>query len=230
MYEKLSSAPWPQGFIDDLWDRFSADKLPEKPLNLDPDELLGTADYVIAAVKIKPRDRDILRQHYKEGMTFIRIAEMNSLTLARITEMARRGLKDIRSAHWVMELLSMGVRAYAQRDYREQATEAFQQAVAEKAEELVEKQIPIETVVAEDTSMPIGELFLSTRSYNALKRAGLDTAGSILKLSTGYDLLKIRNLGINGIREILGKLEAEGYDVSHLRDVEEKYETDRTDE
>ena len=228
MYEKLSSAPWPQGFIDDLWDR--GHDLPEKPTGLDPDELLGTAEYVLAAVKIKPRDKEILRQHYKDGLTFTRIAEMNNLTLSRITEMARRGLKDIRSARWVMELLSMGVRAYAQRDYKEQATEAFRKAVSTKAEELVEKQLPIETVVAEDTSMPIGELFLSTRSYNALKRAGLDTAGSILKLSTGYDLLKIRNLGINGIREILGKLESEGYDVTHLRDVEEKYEANRTDE
>lgn len=54
--------------------------------------------------------------------------------------------------------------------------------------------------------MPIEELDLSVRSYNCLKRGGINTIYE-LTLKTADDLLKIRNLGKKSLEEIETKLE-----------------------
>ena len=53
--------------------------------------------------------------------------------------------------------------------------------------------------------MKIEELQLSVRSYNALKRAGIETVEQ-LRRKTTLDLYKIRNLGETSIKEIRSKL------------------------
>ena len=53
--------------------------------------------------------------------------------------------------------------------------------------------------------MKIEELDLSVRSYNALKRAGIETVEQ-LRRKTTLDLYKIRNLGETSIAEIRSKL------------------------
>ena len=53
--------------------------------------------------------------------------------------------------------------------------------------------------------IPIEELDLSIRSYNCLRRAGIDSVGQLRRLSED-DLLHIRNLGRKGIEEIKQKL------------------------
>lgn len=55
--------------------------------------------------------------------------------------------------------------------------------------------------------MPVEELELTQRSYNCLKRAGLDSVQDIIK-KTYDDLLKVRNLGQKSADEIKTKLEA----------------------
>lgn len=57
--------------------------------------------------------------------------------------------------------------------------------------------------------MPIEELDLSVRSYNCLKRGGINTIYE-LTLKTADDLLKIRNLGKKSLEEIETKLEELG--------------------
>lgn len=54
-------------------------------------------------------------------------------------------------------------------------------------------------------STPLEELDLSMRSYNLLKRAGIHTAGELCKM-TDEQLMKIRNLGAKGVREVRRKL------------------------
>ena len=59
--------------------------------------------------------------------------------------------------------------------------------------------------------MPIEEMDLSVRSYNCLKRANINTAEDLVKKSKG-DMLKVKNLGLKSIDEIIQKLE--GYGLS----------------
>jgi DNA-directed RNA polymerase subunit alpha len=57
--------------------------------------------------------------------------------------------------------------------------------------------------------MKIEDLVLSVRSYNCLKRAGIETIGE-LTAKTEEDMIKVRNLGRKSLKEIKEKLEALG--------------------
>ena len=53
--------------------------------------------------------------------------------------------------------------------------------------------------------MPIEDMDLSVRSYNCLKRAGINTVQELTKKSR-EDMLKVRNLGLKSIDEVFEKL------------------------
>ncbi|NLY52918.1 MAG: DNA-directed RNA polymerase subunit alpha, partial [Firmicutes bacterium] len=53
--------------------------------------------------------------------------------------------------------------------------------------------------------MPIEELDLSVRSYNCLKRAGVNTVEELTR-KTEEDMLKVRNLGKKSLQEVKDKL------------------------
>lgn len=57
--------------------------------------------------------------------------------------------------------------------------------------------------------LPIEEMDLSVRSYNCLKRAGINNVEDLTKRSRG-DMLKVKNLGIKSIDEVIAKLESYG--------------------
>ncbi|MDN5293863.1 MAG: DNA-directed polymerase subunit alpha [Eubacteriales bacterium] len=53
--------------------------------------------------------------------------------------------------------------------------------------------------------MPIEELDLSVRSYNCLKRAGINTVEELIQ-KTPEDMMKVRNLGKKSLEEVMNKL------------------------
>jgi DNA-directed RNA polymerase subunit alpha len=53
--------------------------------------------------------------------------------------------------------------------------------------------------------MTIEELDLSVRSYNCLKRAGINTVGELIN-KTEDDMMKVRNLGKKSLEEVQQKL------------------------
>ena len=57
--------------------------------------------------------------------------------------------------------------------------------------------------------MNIDELELSVRSYNCLKRAGINTVEELCN-KTPDDMMKVRNLGRKSLEEVLGKLQELG--------------------
>ncbi|MFO7266156.1 MAG: DNA-directed RNA polymerase subunit alpha [Bacillota bacterium] len=73
---------------------------------------------------------------------------------------------------------------------------------ADNLEVLVKKD---ETPKDRILSMTIEELDLSVRSYNCLKRAGINTVEELIK-KTEADMLKVRNLGKKSLQEVKEKL------------------------
>ena len=61
----------------------------------------------------------------------------------------------------------------------------------------------------EDLEMTIEELDLSVRSYNCLKRAGINTVEELANKSED-DMMKVRNLGKKSLEEVIQKLEELG--------------------
>ena len=56
---------------------------------------------------------------------------------------------------------------------------------------------------------PIEEMELSVRSYNCLKRAGIDTVGDLAQ-KTRAEMMKVRNMGAKSMEEVIAKLESYG--------------------
>ena len=63
------------------------------------------------------------------------------------------------------------------------------------------------------TDMSIDELELSVRSYNCLKRAGINTVKELCK-KTPEDMMKVRNLGRKSLEEVLEKLKELGFTLN----------------
>ena len=60
--------------------------------------------------------------------------------------------------------------------------------------------------------MTIEELDLSVRSFNCLKRAGINTVAD-LTTKTEEDMMKVRNLGRKSLEEVIQKLQSLGFDL-----------------
>jgi DNA-directed RNA polymerase subunit alpha len=60
---------------------------------------------------------------------------------------------------------------------------------------------------------PVEDLELTVRSYNCLKREGIDTIGQLATMSE-EELMNIRNLGMKSVDEIRSKLLEYGYTLA----------------
>lgn len=60
--------------------------------------------------------------------------------------------------------------------------------------------------------LPIEEMDLSVRSYNCLKKAGINTIQDLLKKSKS-DMFKVRYLGAKSVEEVIQKLESYGFSL-----------------
>ena len=81
---------------------------------------------------------------------------------------------------------------------------------AKTAEVMVEKEDDEKEKVLE---MSIDELELSVRSYNCLKRAGINTVEELTN-KTSDDMMKVRNLGRKSLEEVLAKLKELGLQLN----------------
>lgn len=82
---------------------------------------------------------------------------------------------------------------------------------AKKAEIMVERP---ETKKEKVLEMTIEDLDMSVRSFNCLKRAGIDTVEDLIN-RTEEDMIKVRNLGKKSLEEVIQKLHSLGLDLKH---------------
>ncbi len=85
---------------------------------------------------------------------------------------------------------------------------------AKKAEIMVERE---ETKKEKVLEMTIEELDMSVRSFNCLKRAGIDTVEDLTN-RTEEDMIKVRNLGKKSLEEVIQKLRSLGLDLKKEED------------
>ena len=85
---------------------------------------------------------------------------------------------------------------------------------AKKAESMIERE---ETKKEKVLEMTIEELDMSVRSFNCLKRAGIDTVEDLTN-RTEDDMIKVRNLGKKSLEEVIQKLHSLGLDLKKEED------------
>ena len=83
-----------------------------------------------------------------------------------------------------------------------------------KAEIMVERQ---ETIKEKVLEMTIEDLDMSVRSFNCLKRAGIDTVEDLTK-RTESEMIKFRNLGKKSLDEVIQKLHSLGLELKREDD------------
>lgn len=74
-----------------------------------------------------------------------------------------------------------------------------------------------ETVKEKILEMTIEELDMSVRSFNCLKRAGIDTVDDLTN-RTEEEMMKVRNLGKKSLEEVVNKLRSLGLDLKREED------------
>ncbi len=84
--------------------------------------------------------------------------------------------------------------------------------IAEKTSIMIE---PLKSDLAKNLDVTIDELELSVRSYNCLKRAGINTVKD-LTTKTEEEMMKVRNLGRKSLDEVIEKLNSMGLDLCKL--------------
>ena len=94
-----------------------------------------------------------------------------------------------------------------EREIRSNLTEGASEAqsiMAEKSDNEKEKVL----------DLTIDELDLSVRSFNCLKRAGINTVEDLINKSE-EDMMKVRNLGRKSLEEVIAKLNSFGFTLKH---------------
>ena len=85
---------------------------------------------------------------------------------------------------------------------------------ARNVEIMVERE---ETKKGKVLEMTIEELDMSVRSFNCLKRAGIDTVEDLIN-RTEEDMIKVRNLGKKSLEEVIQKLQSLGLELRKEED------------
>ena len=86
---------------------------------------------------------------------------------------------------------------------------------ANLSEEMMGKTLLVEreeTIKEKVLEMTIEELDMSVRSFNCLKRAGINTVEDLIS-KTEEDMIKVRNLGKKSLEEVIQKLHSLGLDL-----------------
>ncbi|MBR7101393.1 MAG: DNA-directed RNA polymerase subunit alpha [Clostridia bacterium] len=85
---------------------------------------------------------------------------------------------------------------------------------ARNTETMIERE---ETIKEKVLEMTIEELDLSVRSFNCLKRAGIDTVEDLIN-RTEEDMIKVKNLGKKSLEEVIFKLQTLGLELRKEED------------
>ena len=89
------------------------------------------------------------------------------------------------------------------------------QLFIELSEDISTRATVVETKPSEPDEMldmTIEELDLSVRSFNCLKRAGINTVEDLINKSE-EDMMKVRNLGRKSLEEVVQKLNSLGFSL-----------------
>jgi len=192
--------PWPENLITEigLETVFGTDSY--TPLS--GDQLEGL-EYALDLLKEKEKTAVILR--YKEHKTFKETGDHFSLSTERMRQIIKKCIRKLRHP---------GRMVYYRDGY--QGTLRKREEEKRRIREAAERDGVIETL----NGIDIMDAEFSVRTFNCLHRAGLNTMGQVVErmAQDPWEILKIRNLGIKSLEELINKLEGYGVDCGPIRE------------
>ena len=173
-----TTIPYPDNL---LYDIFGGEWEFPRPADFD-----GSLEYVLHT--LTERERRVLDFRYKEGLTFEEIGKRFCVTRERIRQIHAKALRKLRRPER-LNYLKYGVSGVIAR----QTENAREAALASLPKPDKPEDITLE------------ELELSVRSYNCLKRAGMNTLRELSEM-TFDELCHVRNIGKKSFDEICAVL------------------------
>lgn len=172
-------------------------------------EEIDKKDWAVDYITVDAIYTPIRKVSYEVQDTMVgRMTDFDKLTLQIETD----GSIEIKDAlSYAVELLKLHLDPFLEignkmENLRTEADEEFEGPVSLLKDDL-------------NLNIKIEELDLTVRSFNCLKKAGIEEVGQLSKLSLN-ELLKIKNLGRKSLDEILEKMKELGYDLSQNGSVE----------
>ena len=191
-----------------------------------PADIDQTLAYILTG--LPKMQRNIIEMYFICNMPYVEIASTYGITKERVHYIKEHALRILRHPRR-LDLIKTGVRNQIKKAYDEgyhDATIAELKAITKNITAIkktlnmdTDNIIDDENIAAKNTT--IDEIFekLSVRSYNVLKRSGIETLGDICKLSR-TEFANLRNLGRKSYEEIVKILEE--YDLEFRDDDQRK--------
>ena len=172
---------------------FEASDIDSRIYNLTQDQIDGL-EWAIGSLKEK-RASDIILGHYRDGKTYAELAKELGISSSRVAQIRISAIRKLRHPSKSQAILR-GYKAWV--------------ACKEQSETILVGEIKAKPI----TERSIDALALSVRPYNALRRAGIDTIGDLVKYSL-EELMYIRNIGTLGIKEIVENVDRLGLEFTY---------------
>lgn len=204
---------WPENlFREVLWNNdFNGPEMPA--------DFLGSLEYILHSTMTE-REALVLRCRYQNEETYGMIGLRVGVQQERIRQILNKAIRKLRHparSKYLKYGVAKQVERFGELCREEAFKEGYQESIRNAQEDMDEIQpvvnpygeqnlVPVNAV--ED--IPIENLDLSVRLYNGLKRSNINTIGDLLK-KTKQEVFRIRNLGVQSLRELEEKLAQ--YDV-----------------
>lgn len=168
-----------------------------------------------AMATLPSRAQDVLRLRYADGLTLEATGKAIGVSRVRVRQIEAKAFAMLRHPSRARMMAAVG---YDEHERVMDALYKAEQRIAwlEKTINALTCQIepvatdrPLTGSHAQALATPLEDMGLSVRAYNCCKRASLQTAGDIARLSR-CDLLNIRNMGRQSIDELADRLDGLG--------------------
>ena len=226
--------PWPYGFLDSYWKGTYRNEVAP----YDEEELAASAQYVLSSSNLSQRTKTVFKMRFQEYKTLTEIAETLGVSRERVRQITVEGMIELRKDRDYKGILVSGLKGYVRRPRKLQKEQWMDELVNERIRSMLKRctelkasrvsqrpgtvwktRYPVwdeKAYLVTDGSLEIEELDLTCRTYNCLKRSGLNKVQDILDMESAEKLMDIRNMGKKSYTDIITALQSHGYDVSHL--------------
>lgn len=202
---KANELIWPYNLLAKINKKVDAkDKLPECEDDA-PEDIEEVMEYIFARLRRSSRKSKILgstfiQEYYRYDTKMKEIAEEFGLTRSCVSLYINDTMAAIGKCLVYRDMIRLGIAYNMSRGFRSARKEGYD--IGYEHGYAAGQHLIIETSKIFRDS-PIEDCDFTVRTYNALKRAGIDTVDEVLSVGD-ENLMKIRNLGKKCLEEIHG--------------------------
>lgn len=176
----------------------------------------------IGLATLTDRERNVLIMRFKEKLTLEQVAKNYEVSRERIRQIEAKALRKLRHSSRLAKMKAYTYYDVVKHNEDYNSIKAENKNLEKAISLYTKKQINKEELeemanIADIRDISLEDLDLSIRSYNCLRRRGIDRLGEIADM-TAEELSLVRNLGKKSLDEVLRKLKEYGIELQRQED------------